>query len=223
LIASSELAGQGRVVKGIPEERDVLGVSLCHDVPGLIVVILAVILRSATETVCVAEPGGPIHFLCNRGEIFGKVFVKADEINSQPPVDADEMMLRQEMSEAPDVLPRDPLADERIEIFEDAEMSPGKPLIAFHVAFLHEEKSGDEAIPRISDKGKLEALVEQFRGHHCSEIFQWPMPATPSEKALANGGAGAFRDMHEHALFRSTLFLNQLKATRMTNLEPDAR
>jgi hypothetical protein len=133
------------------------------------------------------------------------------------------MILREEMGKAPDALPCEPLPDERLEIVVCREISSGEPPVAFQVALFQEEKSGNEAVPRVSDKGKLETSIEHLLGHHRPEILQRPMPALPSKKTLANRRSRAFRDVHEHALFCGSLLLNQAKAMRMTDLEPRAR
>ena len=163
------MVGQGRIIKGITKERDVLGVDFRHDVPGFIVVILLVVLLAAAKTVFFTQRGRPADFFGNYGEILGKIFIKADEIDSQSFVDADEMMLWEEVSKAPDALACDPLPDERVEIIVCGEISPGKPLVAFQVAFFQEEKSGDEAVPRVSGKGKLEGSFKHLAGHHRPE------------------------------------------------------
>jgi hypothetical protein len=162
LVTSGDLVGQGGIIKGISKERDVLGVDFRHDVPGFIVVILSVVLCPAAKAVFVTQRGGPVDFFGNYGEILGKIFVEADEIDSQSFIDADEMILREEVGKAPDALPCEPLPDERVEIVVCREISSGEPPVAFQVALFQEEKSGNEAVPRVSDKGKLEASIEHL-------------------------------------------------------------
>lgn len=132
-------------------------------------------------------------------------------------------MLGKKVGKLPNVLARNPLPDERIEIVERRKMSPIKPLVAFEVAFLQKEKGGYEAVPRVSGEGEFEALSEKFRRQHRAKSFQRGVSAVSSEKALANGCSRAFRDVHKYAFFRGDLLLKQAKTIRTTNLEPDAR
>jgi hypothetical protein len=101
-------------------------------------------------------------------------------------------------------------------------MPSGKPLIALHVALFQEEKSGNEAVPRVSGKGKLEGSIEHLFRHHRPESLQRRMSAFPVKKTSANRRSRAFRDVYKQALFFRNLLLKQAKAMGMTEFEPDA-
>lgn len=101
-------------------------------------------------------------------------------------------------------------------------MPPGKPLIALHIALFQEEKSGNEAVPRVSSKGKLEGSIEYLSGHHRPESLQRSMSAFPSKKAPSHGRSRAFWNVHKKALFFRNLLLKHAKTMGMTDLEPGA-
>src|SRR5262249_41899029 len=157
------------------------------------------ILVAERIAIFLLQRGGAVHSVANHLEIRSEVFVKADKIDAGPPAfEADELILRAEKDEGPNVLAGEPLCGKRVEVLKLRKVLLGTALVAHHVPIFQIEKCGHEAVPGITDEGEFEVFSKQLRSQNGLETRDRAVCASAGAKeAIANRGAGTLRNVDE--------------------------